>query len=581
MNAPSHLVRPSSFLLAPSTHVRAVGRAAAPLGVALALTAAAAAQDIALTVQGTVAPAGAGGAVVFLPDVDGDGVRDFAVGSPLEAPAGAVRVHSGRDASVLRTLVGVTPGAAFGHALALVHDLDGGGLADLMIGAPGTSFSHQGQGTAYVYTLEAGTRWIQVFGSGTNSRMGYAVADIGDIDGDGVHDLAAGEPGADSSGLTDNGAVVTLSGATLQFLTTVRGNESGEQLGFALAAWADIDGDGADEWLAGAPFHSAAGQQGGRVVVVHGGDHAPWWSFFGGYQGEHFGMALLGLGDTDGDGVGECVIGAPDHSSGALNRGRVAWFEGLAAQPHEERVGVSGERLGRSLAAVDFNGDGVREVAAGAPNHVSGTPGRVGAVRFFDASTSVPGATLVGFAVDGEFGVALAGGADLNGDGAEELAIGARAELVHRGVVRVLLGASPASTVYCTAKVTSLGCTPRIGASGGASLSVGAGLRVFAHGVTPNAAGLLFYGLAPTSHPLHGGTLCVTQSLRRTAVQFSSVGASGCSSSFSYDFTPAVLMQAGLAAGTHVYAQYWWRDGGFPAPGNIGLSDAVEFVVVP
>lgn len=574
MNVPSHPVRPSSSL--PVT-----GRAAVPLGVALALTAAAGAQEVALTIQGAVAPAGAGGAVLFLPDVDGDGVRDFAVGSPLEAPAGAVRVHSGRDASVLRTLVGATPGAAFGHALALVHDLDGGGLADLMIGAPGTSFSHQGQGAAYVHTLEDGTRWMQVFGGGTNARMGYAVADIGDIDGDGVRDLAAGEPGADGAGLTDNGKVVAVSGATLQVLATLRGNDAGEQLGFALAAWADIDGDGAAEWLAGAPFHSTMGQQGGRVLVVHGADHAPWWAFFGGYQGEHFGMALVGLGDTDGDGVAECVVGAPDHSVGAVNRGRIAWFEGLAAQPHEEQLGAAGERLGRSLATTDFDGDGAREVAVGAPNHVAGTLGRVGAVRFFDATTAVPGATLAGFAVDGEFGVALAGGADLNGDGAEELAVGARAELAHRGVARVLLGASPASTVYCIAKVTSLGCTPRIGATGAASLSVGDGLRVFVHGVTPNAAGLLFYGLAPTSHPLHGGTLCVTQSLRRTGVQFSTVGAAGCSSAFSYDFTPAVLAQAGLSAGTHVYAQYWWRDGGFPAPNNVGLSDAVEFVVVP
>lgn len=555
-------------------------RLALPLSAACILPSFAA-QQVALTVTGADVPAGAGGAVVLLPDVDGDGVRDLAVGSPLEAPAGVVRVHSGADGSVLRTLIGVTPGAGFGHALAVVPDLDGGGLADLLVGAPGTSFSHQAQGAAYVHTLEAGTRWMQVFGSGTGARMGQAVADVGDVDGDGVHDLAAGEPGADGVGLVDNGAVLVISGATLDVLALVRGNEMGEQLGHSLAIFGDLDGDGADEWLAGAPFHSSHGQQAGRVLVVHGGDCAPWWSFFGGHQGEHFGLSVQGLGDADGDGVAECVVGAPEHSEGAANRGRIAWFEGLASQPHEEQVGADGERLGRSFAVVDLDGDGVRELAAGAPNHVAGTTGRVGAVRLFDAVTSAPGGTLTGYAADGEFGIALAGGADLNGDGAEDLAIGARAELAHRGVVRLVLGAAPAPSVYCNAKVTSQGCTPRIAAVGVASLTVGAGVRVTVQGVTPGAAGLLFYGLAAISHPLHGGTLCVTQSLRRTAVQTATVGAAGCSSSFTYDFTPAVLVEAGLAAGTHVFAQYWWRDGGFPAPQSVGLSDAVELEVIP
>lgn len=551
------------------------------LTFAFALTLPAAAQEVALTLAGAAPTTNYGSAVALLPDVDGDGTPDLAVGAPNEAPAGVVRVLSGRDGAVLRTLAGATPGAQFGASLAIAPDLDGGGLRDLVIGAPGTTFSHANQGTAYAYTLEDGARWMQLFGSGANARMGLAVANVGDVDGDGIDDLAAGEPGGDSLGYVDNGRVVLVSGATLQLLGVAQGIESHEQLGFAVSAFGDVDGDGYDDWLAGAPFHSAFGNQGGRVLVVHGGDHGAWWSMFGGHQGAHFGMALQSLGDMDGDGVPECVVGAPDHAASGSNQGRVAWFEGLAAQPHEEALGAQGERLGRALAAADVDGDGRPEVLAGAPNHVPGTIGRVGAVHVFDAESAAALATWPGFAVNGEFGQALAAGIDVNGDGRQDALVGARSEAASRGAARLVLAGAGAATPYCVAKVTSLGCTPRIQASGAASLSVGDGVRISAYGVTPSAAGLMFHGLAPAAHPLHGGTLCVQQSLRRTPVQTSSVGAAGCSSAFHTTLTPAALAMAGLAAGDVVHAQYWWRDNGFPAPGNIGLSDAIAVIVVP
>jgi hypothetical protein len=556
----------------PLLHVALTCALAAPL---------AAAQAALHTVQGAALPAGAGGALVFVADVDGDGVRDFAVGSPLEAPAGVVRVHSGADGSVLRTFGGATPGASFGAALAVVTDLDGGGLPDLMVGAPDTTWSHASQGTAYVYSLETGLRWIQLFGGGANARMGQAVANLGDVDGDGVEDFGAGEPGADFAGLVDNGAVTVVSGATLAFVATLRGVESGEQFGFALGAWGDLDGDGDDEWLCGAPFHSSMGVGGGRVALLAGGSNSVLSSIYGGHANEHFGMALLGLGDTDGDGVLDFAVGAPDHSAGAANRGRVARFSGLSPAPSEELLGQLGERLGRSLARVDWDGDGAFELAAGAPNHVAGSAGRVGAVHRLDARTLAPLATLPGRQIDSEFGGALANGADLNGDGAQELLVGARSESANRGVARVLLGNGAPAQSYCSAKPTSAGCTPRIDGVGAASLTTGGGLRVVANGVTQNAPGMLFFGFAPNSAPFHGGTLCVAQPIRRTPVQLSSVGAAGCSGSLTYVFTPGALAGYGLAAGANVHAQFWWRDSGFAAPNNIGLSDALRFTVAP
>ncbi len=559
-------------------HFARIASSALALG---SFAAAAGAQAALHAIQGAAAPSSAGHALVFTPDVDGDGVPDFAVGSPLEAPAGFVRVHSGRDGSVLRTFEGATPGAQFGFALAVVNDLDGAGSADLMVGAPGTSWSHSNQGTAYVYSLETGVRWAQIFGSGTNSRMGYSVANLGDIDGDGVDDFGAGEPGADWGALVDNGAVVMVSGASAQFLPMLRGQSGGEQFGLSLSGWGDLDGDGDGEWLVGAPFNNAFGAGAGRVAVIEGGAHSVMWSCYGGAAGEHFGLALASVGDSDGDGVLEFAVGAPDHTGNAANQGRVARFSGLSVSPQEERLGAPGERLGRALALCDFDGDGVSELAAGAPQHVAGALGRIGAVHVLDALTLALETTLVGHAVDGEFGVALAGSVDLNGDGADELAVGARAELAQRGVARVLAGATPQASSYCTAKTTSNGCTPRMRAEGCASLSTGAGLTARVFGATQNAPGMLCWGLAPNAAPLRGGTLCVASPLRRTPVQLASSGAAGCSGALAHTFTSAVLQAAGLAAGQHVHAQFWWRDSGFAAPNNVGLSDAVEFVVAP
>lgn len=574
-------VAPRVQFLQPRLHVMNLVRLASSALALSSLVALASAQAVLHTVQGAATPASAGHALVFTPDVDGDGVPDFAVGSPLEAPAGFVRVHSGRDGSVLRSFEGATPGAQFGFALAIVNDLDGAGIADLMIGAPGTTWSHSNQGTAYVYSLETGVRWAQIFGSGTNSRMGYSVANLGDIDGDGVDDFGAGEPGADFGALVDNGAVVMVSGASAQFLPVVRGAASGEQFGLSLSGWGDLDGDGDDEWLVGAPFNATFGAGAGRVAIVDGGAHSVLWSCYGGQAGEHFGLALASLADSDGDGVLDFAVGAPESFGSAANQGRVARFSGLSVAPQEERLGAPGERLGRALALCDFDGDGVRELAAGAPQHVAGALGRVGAVHVLDALTLAPETTLVGSSSDGEFGAALSGGVDLNGDGAHELGVGARAELAQRGVARVLAGATPQAATYCAAKTTSNGCTPRMRAEGCASLSTGAGLTARVFGATQNAPGMLFWGLAPNAAPLRGGTLCVASPLRRTPLQLASVGAAGCSGALAFTFTPALLQATDLSAGEQVHAQFWWRDNGFAAPNNVGLSDAVVFVVAP
>ena len=144
---------------------------------------------------------------------------------------------------------------------------------------------------------------------------------------------------------------------------------------------------------------------------------------------------------------------------------------------------------------------------------------------------------------------------------------------------------------YCTAKTTSIGCTPSIAASGTPSASSGSGFVVRATGMISNKTCLLIYGVhGRASVPFQGGILCVGQPLKRGPVT-STLGnppPNDCSGAPSIDmnlFAAGALGGSPLAElrapGTKVDCQWWGRDPGFAAPNNTQLSDALEYLVGP
>ena len=157
---------------------------------------------------------------------------------------------------------------------------------------------------------------------------------------------------------------------------------------------------------------------------------------------------------------------------------------------------------------------------------------------------------------------------------------------------RISRGTGGTATVYCTAKVNSLGCLPAIGSTGSSSASASSGFTVTGANVRNGKAGLLFYGTSGrASIPFQGGTLCVAPSIRRTPV----VNAGGnpppandCSGVFSIDMNAFAAGALGgnpsaqlLVPGTVVDGQFWGRDQGFPAPMNTTLTDGLEWTVCP
>jgi hypothetical protein len=147
-----------------------------------------------------------------------------------------------------------------------------------------------------------------------------------------------------------------------------------------------------------------------------------------------------------------------------------------------------------------------------------------------------------------------------------------------------------ASTVYCTAKVNSLGCTPTIAATGMASATAAHGFVVSCSDVRNRKPGLLMYGVSGrAAGPFQGGTLCVQSPVHRTTVVNSNGSASpaqDCTGVYVMDMNAFARGMLGGAPmlelselGTTVNCQWWGRDPGFPAPFNSTLSDGLEYSV--
>jgi hypothetical protein len=373
-----------------------------------------------------------GAAVAGAGDVDGDLHDDLLItlpGTTPELPAGGVFLLFGR--SQLPALVNLARVPAVVEHLVLetelggdsgeitvagAGDLNGDGLADLVLGFPdGRSGDPGGEaiGRAYVVFGSAALRaaagtsldlealspevGFSVLGPAPGSRLGASVAGLGDLDGDGIDDLALGAPGHGAGGtvfvlfggeglsapdlaLPDGTLVVALEASGLP----------GARFGAALAGGRDADGDGRPDLLAGAP--RAPGRDGpdGAAVLVRGGPAlrgegpavpvpGPGVTLLMGPRGSSAGSSVALVPDLSGDGIAEILAGAPERR-GTLGAAYVV--PGAAGLPPTlvlEEAGAAflspleGSRLGSTVLGIeDRSGDGRGDIVLGAPGTAFG-----------------------------------------------------------------------------------------------------------------------------------------------------------------------------------------------------------------
>src|SRR5262245_42709966 len=152
-------------------------------------------------------------------DVTGDGLADFLVGAPQSSyltaavvGPGYVALHSGATGALVLTLAGGVAGDRFGFSVGWTGDLDGDGLADFAVGTPlqdGIALPDAGRAT--VYSGATGTPLLVFDGAQASASAGWAATGVGDANGDGIFDVAVGSPLADAPTGTGAGRVTLLS----------------------------------------------------------------------------------------------------------------------------------------------------------------------------------------------------------------------------------------------------------------------------------------------------------------------------------------------------------------------------------
>jgi hypothetical protein len=247
-------------------------------------------------------------------DYDGDGRTDLFVGAPSE-PSGRVYLLSGKDGTVLQTYAPRAEGATFGWYVARVDDLDGDGRADLAVGGPLAANADGARvGGAWVLSSASGKELHHWKGADPRGGFGGVVAALGDLDGDGKGEIGVAAPATEDQTRTLPGELHIYSGATGKELRHWSGRQPGEEFGRMVVDAGDLDGDGVEDIAIGAPWHRrGTADRVGRVELRSGRTGAVLAELFGDEADCWFGWHIRRAPDPDGRGRPTLLISSLRH----------------------------------------------------------------------------------------------------------------------------------------------------------------------------------------------------------------------------------------------------------------------------
>ena len=481
-------------------------------------------------------------------DINGDGIGDIVIGSPLSDPnnqsnAGKTYVVFGKTDSFNQTIDisslngtngfvinGAKAGDESGRSVSNIGDINGDGVDDLAIGAPGGIGNSLGSAYVIFGSKESnyfsnpielsnlGSKGFEIQGSGFTSNAGWAISAAGDINGDGIKDLLIGatNPGDNGSETIGESYVIfgkenfdsTLNldeqnfglndGLIIYSYNQDNPSDDNNSLGYSVSDAGDINGDGIDDLIIGAPYADPNGNNSGSSYVIYGrSEDNPFTDdinlfeldrndglIINGKNGDKSGFSVSKAGDINGDGIGDLIIGAkdgnPDNKESAgrsyvvfgsedfdssINLSDLDGSNGFAIN------GISaGDNSGWSVGALgDINGDGIDDIIVGA-NNANSTAGQsyviygndTGFDSTFELSSLESPDSQNGFIIDGAFigdnlGHSVRGAGDVNGDGVNDLIIGAPFANSKAGAAYVLFSPSLDGTDTGTDDVTDTG----------------------------------------------------------------------------------------------------------------------------
>ena len=457
-------------------------------------------------------------------DVNGDGYDDLIIGAPGGDPNGdssgeTYLVYGGASApgtgGVLDlsrlaldgngfTLAGIDELDQSGISVSSAGDVNGDGYDDLIIGAfgvgrvqgeydttpgPGEAYVVYGGATGADLTLDRstldGTRGFALTGIDAGDELGVSVSSAGDVNGDGYDDLIIGANGADNlagetyivyggASAPGIGGVLDLSALDGTNGFILNGIDRTDQSGFSVSSAGDVNGDGYDDLIIGARFADPNGNRNaGETYIIYGGASAPGTdgvldlSALDGTNGfiltgidifDNSGVSVSSAGDINGDGYDDLIIGASFADPNGGDSGETYIVYGGASAPGTGGVldlsaldGTNGfilngidaaDESGSSVSSAgDVNGDGYDDLIIGASGADPDGDSNAGETYIVYGGASAPGTggvldlsdldgtngfILTGIDAGDLSGLSVSSAGDVNGDGYDDLIIGAR-----------------------------------------------------------------------------------------------------------------------------------------------------------
>lgn len=314
--------------------------------------------------------------------------------------------------------------SAFGGSVAGVGDIDGDGVGDVAVASKRAVSYPVIPGKVYLFSGRTG-RLIRILeAEDDHYNFAYAIAGSGDIDGDGRGDVIVSQPGRGFEG--DHGFVYVYSGRSGRRLLRLRGRTI-EKFGATVAGVGDVNKDGIPD------IGVSVGQQWQEdresIFVFSGKDGSLVWSWD--IPGEEF-LRISSLGDVTGDGAADVLVGAPYFDGdGGIGTGKIAVLSGTdGSVVWEKQGGFAWAALGSALSSLgDVDGDGFPEVVAGWEQHDGEGRKYCGLSVFSGASGVLVWSKLPRGQSDAPFQrryQSLAGNGDFNGDGICDVVVGHR-----------------------------------------------------------------------------------------------------------------------------------------------------------
>ncbi len=421
----------------------------------------------------------AGKSVAGAGDVNGDGYDDVIIGAPrydagqpLEGVAwiflgSAAGIASGGAAEADAQLESNRASAQFGTSVAGAGDVNGDGYNDVIVSAP----IGANPGSYVFHGGPSGIPSAAAADAATTLAAGASVAGAGDVNGDGYDDVIIGTPGANLGQANEGAALIFLGSSTgianadyTAAATLIESNQVGARLGASVAGAGDINGDGYDDVIVGSPLGSWSQGSEGRAAVFLGsasgvasGTPATAHARIRSQQdGARLGSSVAGAGDVNGDGYDDVIIGAYQYDGVYVGEGLALIFLGSAsgltggsqnsvpANPAAAATRLTSDlqlsELGVSVdGAGDVNNDGFDDVIVGAYGYgyqFGLQDLETGAAYVFLGSATGVASQPVTFAAASlqvntlfsRFGYSVAGAGDVNGDGHDDVIVGAYAD---------------------------------------------------------------------------------------------------------------------------------------------------------